>query len=361
LPAGNERSAPSIRRSILLGSILAVVTIGIASCTGAVPRHDGPVTDHFDGRRFYDVPSADKSLSEVLRWQFTRQSEGPWHRDLTPLDTPAPPGRVNDGSLRVTFVNHATVLLQLAGLNLLTDPIWSERASPFRHAGPRRHRPPGLRFDQLPPIDLVLLSHNHYDHMDAFSLRLLAENHDPLFVVPLGNCFYLKRFGAHRCKELDWWQPLDHESTASIRAVPVRHWSRRGLLDTNRALWAGYVIEAGQRRIYFAGDTGMGNQFSEVRRRLGRPDLAILPIGAYLPRWFMGPQHMDPAEAVEAHRALGATQSMAIHFGTFRLADDGQQQPVQDLQNALDRAGVAPGEFWIPDNGDSRHWPPGES
>jgi L-ascorbate metabolism protein UlaG (beta-lactamase superfamily) len=151
---------------------------------------------------------------------------------------------------------------------------------------------------------------------------------------------------------------VDDELPVSIRAVPVRHWSKRGLLDTNRALWAGYFIEAGRHRVYFAGDTGMGDHFSQVRERLGRPDLAILPIGAYLPRWFMSAQHIDPAEAVEAHRILGAPQSMAIHFGTFRLADDGQEQPARELLAALDAAAIPPSEFWIPDNGDSRQWPP---
>lgn len=339
---------------------MAAISIGLAGCAGAVPRHEGPVTDHFDGRRFFQLPRVEKSAGEVLKWQFTRKSGGPWHRDLTPIVAPSPPRRVDDGSLRVTFVNHATVLIQLGGLNILTDPIWSDRASPLKSAGPRRFRPPGLRYRQLPPIDLVLVSHNHYDHMDAFSLSMLATDHDPLFVVPLGNCFYLKRFGADRCIELDWWQALDIELPVSLRAVPVRHWARRGVLDTNRALWAGYVLETSRRRIYFAGDTGMGNHFADVRERLGSPDLAILPIGAYLPRWFMGEQHIDPPEAVQAHLALGARQSMAIHFGTFRLADDGQEQPIEELRAALEEAGVPASAFWIPDNGDSRQWLPGE-
>ncbi|MGD8532638.1 MAG: MBL fold metallo-hydrolase [Gammaproteobacteria bacterium] len=344
-------------RRLILPAILAAVVIATVSCAGPVPRHDGPVTDHFDGRRFYNVPRVEKGFGEFLKWQFTRESQGTWRRDLAPVEAAPPPERV-EADLRVTFINHATVLLQTHGMNLLTDPIWSERASPFTNAGPQRYRAPGLRFRDLPPIDFVLLSHNHYDHMDAFSLRLLAEDHDPLFVVPLGNCFYLRRFGADRCRELDWWQRVDDELPVSIRAVPVRHWSKRGLLDTNRALWAGYFIEAGRHRVYFAGDTGMGDHFSQVRERLGRPDLAILPIGAYLPRWFMSAQHIDPAEAVEAHRILGAPQSMAIHFGTFRLADDGQEQPARELLAALDAAAIPPSEFWIPDNGDSRQWPP---
>lgn len=359
--ARRDQAGGFSRRAIVLVATISVVVLGAISCASAVPRHEGPVSDHFDGRRFYDEPAVQKGLTDVLKWQFSRRSQGPWRRDLTPIDRPAPPSRAADGSLRVTFVNHATVLVQVAGMNLLTDPIWSERASPFAAAGPRRYRPPGLRFRDLPPVDLVLLSHNHFDHMDETTLRMLADDHDPLFLAPLGNCFYLESFGARHCKELDWWQDTNVGTAVTVHAVPVRHWSRRGLLDTNRALWAGYVVETGERRIFFAGDTGMGEHFGEIRRRLGSPDLAMLPIGAYLPRWFMGAQHIDPAQAVEAHEILGARQTMAIHFGTFRLADDGQDQPARELQNALAEAGIPRDEFWIPTNGDSRRWPGGGS
>lgn len=329
----------------------------VASCAGLTPRHEGPVSDHFDGRVFYDDPPVHKSLGEVLRWQFTRESQGPWVRDLSPIQTEPPPERVAGSALRVTFVNHATVLLQTAGLNVLTDPMWGQRASPLTGAGPERYRVPGLAFHDLPPIDIVLVSHNHFDHMDAFSIRLLSEDHDPLFVAPLGNCYYLERYGARQCQELDWWQTTSPSSDLRLHAVPVRHWARRGLFDTNRSLWSGFVIETGDRRILFAGDTGMGEHFAAIRQRLGPPDLALLPIGAYLPRWFMSAQHIDPAEAVAAHHILGARQSMAIHFGTFRLADDGQEQPVADLLAALHETGTPRSAFWIPANGDSRSWP----
>jgi L-ascorbate metabolism protein UlaG (beta-lactamase superfamily) len=335
-----------------------VVTLGaIGSCVAMRPTHDGPVTEHFDGSRFYDDPPVHKNLRQVLKWQLEREPGGPWARDLTPIEGTPPPARVGPGEMQITFVNHATVLIQLDGLNLLTDPIWARRASPFAWAGPERYRAPGLRFRDLPPIDLVLISHNHYDHMDRFSLRLLAEDHDPLFLVPLGNCFYLSMAPRDRCVELDWWQTRDLDGGGRIHAVPARHWARRGALDTNRSLWAGWVIEAGGRRLYFAGDTGMGEHFTEIRERLGPPDLALLPIGAYLPRWFMAPQHIDPAEAVAAHEQVGATVSMAIHFGTFKLADDGQDQPVEDLLAAIEAGGVERDRFWIPTQGETRRWP----
>ncbi len=321
------------------------------------PTHDGPVTEHFDGERFHDDPPVHKGFAEVLRWQLGREPHGPWTRDLTPAAGGTVADRVDDGELAVTFINHATVLIQIDGLNVVTDPIWARRASPFEWAGPERYRAPGLRFRDLPPVDLVLVSHNHFDHMDLFSLGLLAEDHDPLFVVPLGNCFYLDRVPEDRCVELDWWESRDLGGSRRVRAVPARHWSRRGALDTNRSLWAGYVLETPDHRVYFAGDTGMGEHFAEIRERIGPPDLALLPIGAYLPRWFMAPQHISPAEAVEAHGLLGAAQTMAIHFGTFRLADDGQDQPVEALRDAIAAAAVPPERFWIPAHGETRRWP----
>jgi L-ascorbate metabolism protein UlaG (beta-lactamase superfamily) len=356
------RPADGPRRSYRWLGYTAIVVFAIAiatasSCVALRPSHDGPVTDHFDGHRFYDDPPVHKSLGQVIKWQFNRESGGPWQRDLTPPDSAPAVSRVGPGELSVTFVNHATVLIQVDGINVVTDPIWGQRASPFAWAGPERYRAPGLRFRDLPPIDVVLVSHNHYDHMDRFSLRLLAEDHDPLFLVPLGNCFYLDMVAPSRCEELDWWGSRPLPGGQQIHAVPTRHWSRRGAFDTNRALWAGFVLETENRLVYFAGDTGMGGHFDAIRQRFGEPDLALLPIGAYLPRWFMRPQHIDPAEAVDAHERLGARATMAIHFGTFRLADDGQLQPVEDLRAAIEAAGAEPDRFWIPENGDSRRWP----
>jgi L-ascorbate metabolism protein UlaG (beta-lactamase superfamily) len=344
------------RKRLAWLSVLLLLGVVVASCSSMGPRYKGPKSDHFDGRVFRDDPPVHKDFGQFLRWQFTRKSEGPWVRDLTPIRAERPPERVAGGDLRVTFINHATVLIQSAGMNLLTDPIWAQRASPLSVAGPERYRPPGLPFRDLPPVDIVLVSHNHYDHMDALSVGLLAEDHDPLFIAPLGNCHYLTRFGAGRCEELDWWEQRSPSGNVRVHLVPVRHWARRYVSDTNRSLWGGFVIETPGHRVFFAGDTGMGGHFQTIRQRLGPPDLAILPIGAYLPRWFMSAQHIDPAEAVAAHRVLGATQTMAVHFGTFRLADDGQQQPVTDLLAALDDSGTPADEFWIPANGDSRTW-----
>jgi L-ascorbate metabolism protein UlaG (beta-lactamase superfamily) len=329
--------------------------LAAASCAGPVPRHAGPPGDHFDGRRFFHDPPLHKGFFSFLRWQLTREAEGPWRTDLSAPELLPPPQRVAGDALRVTWINHATVLIQTNGLNLLTDPIWSERASPFRRLGPQRHLAPGLAFDQLPPIDAVLLSHNHYDHMDLPSLRRLAERDAPLFLVPLANCAYLEDFAGDRCREFDWWETTELDGGLRVRAVPARHWSRRGLFDTNRALWSGWVIE-GAQRVYFAGDTGWGGHFAEIRARLGPPDLAILPIGAYLPRWFMAEQHISPAEAVQAAEALGAPLAMAMHHATFKLADDGQWQALSTLRALLAEPGDNPLAFWTPAHGESRQW-----
>jgi L-ascorbate metabolism protein UlaG (beta-lactamase superfamily) len=336
---------------LLAGLGLAVA----ASCAGPVPRHDGPPSAHFDGRRFFHDPPVNKGFFTFLRWRFTREVQGEWVEDLSPPDWPPPPARVASDGLELTFVNHATVLIQTRGLNILTDPIWSDRASPFQRVGPERYLAPGITFADLPPIDAVLISHNHYDHMDLPTLRELAARDDPLFLVPLANCAYLKRIGTERCHEYDWWQTSERLPGVRIHAVPARHWSRRGLFDTNRALWSGWVIE-GAHRVYFAGDTGYGEHFAEIRSRLGPPDVALLPIGAYLPRWFMAEQHISPGEAVLAHDVLGAGVSMAMHHACFQLADEGQWQAQEKFEAlVLDREDRDEA-FWAPAHGESRRW-----
>lgn len=278
---------------------------------------------HFDGQRFFNpgAPQA-KGLSNVLRWKLTSRTQ-PSPRFVDDV-TPARPSQAVDDGLRVTMINHSTVLLQMRGWNVLTDPIWSERASPFSWIGPRRRRAPGVALEDLPRIDVVLLSHNHYDHLDLATLRRLATRGGARFVVPLGVAALLRANRIGPVDELDWGEAaLD----GRIHAVPAMHFSARGLFDRNRTLWCGYWLDG----IYFAGDTGFGEHFEWIRRQFGSPRLALLPIGAYRPEWFMAPVHMGPEEARRAHEILGARTSIAIHHGTFQLADESIDTPRREL------------------------------
>ena len=284
------------------------------------PRYHGPVSDHFDGKTFRNVqPTPMRGLGRYLWMRLTAFSDSPpWPSWIDAQAGLPPPVRVE--GLRITFINHATLLIQMEGLNILTDPIWSERASPLPWAGPRRHRPAGIRFEDLPPIDIVLLSHNHYDHMDLPTLRRLVARDRPRVVAALNHRAFLSRHGISST-EMDWWQEEILSTSVRVSAVPAQHFSSRSMNDRNRALWAGYVIQGKQGGVYFAGDTGYANHFKEIGRRFPALRAALLPIGAYKPRWFMRPVHLSPEEAVQAQSDLGAQVAIPMHYGTFQLSD----------------------------------------
>jgi L-ascorbate metabolism protein UlaG (beta-lactamase superfamily) len=287
-------------------------------------------SDHFDGRRFFNPGAAAdrRGLMQVLQWRM-RGRPAPWAKP-PPVPYPPPPASVPSGTAAVTFIGHSTFLIQLPRLTLLTDPVFSERCSPVRWAGPRRARPPGLALVDLPWVDLVLVSHNHYDHLDVDSLRRIAGRGTPIAVTSAGNAKLLRRTGFADVSELDWWESRTVGGWR-ITAIPARHFSRRGPSDGNRTLWAGFMLQSPDGNVLFAGDSGDGPHWADIRERLGAPDLALLPIGAYEPRWLMAPVHMDPAEAVRAHRTLGARRSVGMHFGTFRLTDEAIDAPAQAL------------------------------
>ena len=317
-------------------------------------------SDHFDGKRFHNQETTEHGgFGLLLKWALNREP-GPWRSWTDAEPGPPPPARVGPGELRVTYVNHATALVQMDGVNLLTDPIWSERCSPVGFAGPRRVRPPGLRFEDLPPIDLVLVSHNHYDHLDVPTLRRLHAAHGPRALAPLGNRRLLERTGL-RADELDWWDAVDLGAvTATL--VPAKHFSSRSVSDRDRTLWGGFVVTGAAGAVYFAGDTGFGPHFAQIRERFGPVRLALLPIGAFRPTWFMSRVHVSPDEAVRAHQVLEAGTSVGIHFGTFRLADDGQDEPPARLEQALREAEAASARprFWVLGFGEGRDVPAGE-
>lgn len=285
---------------------------------------------HFDGKRFYnpDAPQAPGFL-KALRWKLTSRPESS-PRFISDVEQSMPPRRAEGSGLRATLVNHSTVLLQQRGSNILTDPIWSERASPLSWAGPRRRRKPGISWEDLPSIDAVLISHNHYDHLDLAALRRLAARGDSTFIVPARGARLLRSENIGPAHELDWGESLSLPGF-TIHCVPAMHFSSRGILDRNATLWCGYVIECQERLVYFAGDTGFGGHFAQIREMFGPPHLALLPIGAYEPRWFMSPIHMAPDDAIRAHEILAAGTTIAIHHGTFQLADEGVDAPEKQL------------------------------
>ncbi len=271
---------------------------------------------------------------QVVQWQFGRQHQA-WPPQPPGPAYPPPASTVEPGTASLTFIGQATFLLRLPGLTILTDPVFSERCSPVPWAGPRRARPPGLVLEDLPRIDLVLVSHNHYDHLDLLSLRRLAQRGTQAVITTVGNDRMMRDSGFTSVHALDWWQDRVH-GTARITATPARHFSRRGLRDMNRSLWAGFSIADAAGHVFFAGDSGAGPHWASIRQRLGSPGLALLPIGAYEPRWLMAPMHMNPAEAVQAHHDLAARHSVGMHFGTFQLTDE----PIDEPECALAATGV---------------------
>jgi L-ascorbate metabolism protein UlaG (beta-lactamase superfamily) len=314
------------------------------------PRRPQPLSDHCDGRRFHNVHDrTEKTLRDVWRWRRTATS-APWPAWVEDPPQP-PPTRLGPGRIAATFIGHASFLVQLGGRCVLLDPVWSARASPLRFAGPRRVRRPGQALADLPGADLLLVSHNHYDHLDLATLRAVRRHWAPPAATGLGNARHLAKAGVHAARELDWWESVE---LAGLRVtyVPAQHFSARTPWDRSRSLWGGFVIEApgegGGGCIYFAADSGWSPHFAEIAARFPRIDLALLPIGAYAPRSFMRTQHIDPEEAVAAHKVLRPRRSIGMHFGTFAgLTDEAIDAPERWLAEARARQGVAAEDFSI--------------
>lgn len=310
-------------------------------------------SQYFNGRRFHNLEGDrgnDKGFMDLIKWRFSRTRKS-WPDFLPEIASPTLLQNLENSEVNVTFINHATELIQLANLNILTDPVFSEHLTPFRWLGPKRVRPMGLAWDQMPVIQVVLISHNHYDHLDLPSLIEIAKRDKPLFIVPLGNAKLLKANDIENVIELDWWQSHAVNNNQTITLVPARHWSSRFLFDHCRTLWGGYVIQSHSLKLYFAGDTGLGSHFEMIYNRFGNMDISFLPIGSYAPRWFMQANHINPEEAVRAHQILHSILSIAMHFGTFQLSDEGIDEPIVDLQAAMKKFDIPTGSFVIPENG----------
>jgi N-acyl-phosphatidylethanolamine-hydrolysing phospholipase D len=350
----------------LVGCIaIAMTRADTADAGGATRRGDRFLNNYVDFEP--------KGLGALLRWKIDASREGlpkppqqPTPRvapDLAFLRANAAAGTAMVPA--VTWIGHASTLVQLGGISLLTDPIFSERASPLSFAGPARHVPPGIALAELPHIDAVVISHNHYDHLDEASVRALAAQAGgpPLFVVPLGIKAWFADLGIERVVELDWWQSA-HVGAVEIVFTPTQHWSGRGLNDRMTTLWGSYAIFAPDFQVWFGGDTAYSQDFADIHRRFatrqnGRGfDLALIPIGAYEPRWFMRAQHVNPAEAVQIHRDLAAGRSIGVHWGTFELTDESLDEPPQALARAAREAGLAENAFTVLAVGATRRFAP---
>ena len=318
--------------------------------------YSGPISDHFDGLHFFDPDgSPPKALSDLLRWQFDsdrRRAKWPVWAPSPFADTP--PASVSGAKVRLSFVGHASWLIQAAGLNILLDPVWSMRVSPFSFAGPKRHNDPGIAFDALPKVDVVVVSHGHYDHLDVATLSRLTAKFAPRVITPFGNDVTMREADAAiKAEAFDWHDRVALGNGLAVTLVPTRHWSARGLFDRNRTLWASFVLETPAGKFYIVCDSGYGDgrHFRRVAETHGALKLAILPIGAYEPRWFMRDQHMNPSDAVKALADCGAERALAHHHGTFQLTDEAIDAPLIALGEALDEARIPRERFLAPKPG----------
>jgi N-acyl-phosphatidylethanolamine-hydrolysing phospholipase D len=346
---------PPHRSAIFLFSLLvlfACARVATEPLPGQPPHHAGG--------GFRNTDPEFRRPSTWTRWSFIARRL--WASYTSPRSFEAP--RIaNDGAAlksglinpSITWVGHSTLLFQVNGVNVLTDPQWSERASPVSWGGPRRLSPPGLAFEDLPPVDVVMISHDHYDHLDLRTVRRLAQIHDPLFLVPLGMKAWFAQNEMHRVEELDWWQEREYRGVKFI-CLPAQHFSQRTLWDGNKRLWASWGLVSSDRRLYFSGDTGYFDGFKEIGRKLGPFDLAAMPIGAYIPPEIMKAVHTTPEEAVQAFVDLNAQVLLGIHWGTFDLAEEPLDEPPGRMLAEFERRQLDSSRAWIFKLGETRRW-----
>ena len=357
-------------KMIVFASVFCVFLL--AGCNSVNPYYN-PGKPHHTAQGFQNNYGATvtKGTAEFLRWQYERTRDGlpKPPKTLTPVMPPdlafiqanAKPGAMQSA---MTWVGHATMLVQADGLNVLTDPVFSERASPVQFAGPKRIHPPGLGLAHLPPIDVVLISHNHFDHLDKNTVVDLANRAQAatLFIVPLGVKSWFADLGISNVKELDWWDSVTVKGV-EFHFTPVQHWSSRGLGDRSQTLWGGWAVLGNDTHWYFSGDTGYSQDFKDTQKRFadrqtpakgGGFDMALIAVGAYEPRWFMKEQHVNPAEAVQIHKDLKAKRSVGVHWGTFNLTDEPLDQPPQDLGVARQAANIGEDDFFLMAIGQTR-------
>ena len=343
---------------IILFIVIIIGLIILSSCIFFTEKnyYHGKVSNHFDGEKFHNLNSEGaKTFSSYRKskQEYAKiHGETQWPKQELEVITTLPAQKVDNHQIISTFVGHSTFLIQVAGLNILTDPIWSNRASPLSFAGPKRVKKPGINFADLPKIDVVLISHSHYDHLDLPTVKQLKKHSNPHFFVGLGMCYFLNNLKNLKlnCTELDWDQSFTFNQNLQISFLPAKHWSKRYLFGNNATLWGAFALQAklnnGQMaKIYFAGDTGFDNHFFEAGKQFNGFDLAFLPIGAYKPESFMSKHHTSPQEAVLAMQQLQAKQAVAMHFETFPMASDNFFDPAFDLKQALKQQNINEKQF----------------
>lgn len=289
-------------------------------------------------------------ICRVLKWKIATRHKR-WPRSVEIPISKEPKKHVSNGVL-ITFINHATVLIQGNGVNIVSDPVFSDQIGPLPFIGPKRHKKAGISFDQFPKIDVVVISHNHYDHLDVRSLRQLVERDSPIVLVGVGNGKYFRKWKIEGAIEIDLWEEICLHGV-SFTFTPAHHWSGRTLTDRNETRCGGFYIRFDKKTVYFAGDTGFGSVFESVRTKLGPPNVALLPIGAYEPRWFMRDCHMNPEDSVLACLELGASTCIAIHHSCFNLASEGMTDPLIELEEAKKVHGIAKNQFRVLEHGES--------
>ena len=317
---------------VILSLILAfIVLFVIGGWLLSAPVYRGQPTDHFNGKKFLNYGGARaKGFRDIIRWMMSGEPRPKWIYQDAQVLRETIQDFTSTEKIKVYFINHSSFLIQFSGLNFLTDPIFSEYASPFQWAGPKRMRPPGIEMQALPRVDYILLSHNHYDHLDLPALQRIRKMYDPIIICPLGVDLLLRKKGFQKIKCLDWWESVEFNQF-EISVVPSQHFSARGMFDRDRTLWCGFIVSTPNLQIYYVGDTGYGNFFKQIGDKFGPMDLSIIPIGAYNPRWFMSPIHCDPDQAIRIHSDVKSRKSIPCHYGTFPLAMDGQTEPIDEL------------------------------
>jgi L-ascorbate metabolism protein UlaG (beta-lactamase superfamily) len=351
----------TITLSLISAIVFMMIVIFLVNLTYASKGYKWDISDHFDGKRFYNIGWSPRESYRIERsedkkwgliyWLLHREKNKWKERKITQIK---PKERNTSDEVVMTYIGHATVLIQIAGINILTDPVWSPRASPWPWLGPKRYTGVWVKLEDLPQIDIILLSHNHYDHMDIWALKKLESRDHPTIYTGLGNKKYLEDRRIMDVVEMDWWESIDYSKKeigdgwaqsistpipyllpTRISFLPAQHFSARGLTDRNKTLWWGFRVEIGSKSLYFAWDTWYGSFVEKIREKYPEGfDYGLIPIWAYKPRWFMAPVHTDPFEGMLIQRDLGIRKSIGIHFGTFDLADDNQDEPLEDLKKA---------------------------